>query len=254
MNAISKISDSDRYARCIHTSKRVRWELDEDVIRGRTFDVTSKFLPDGLSLADAFTTLSADEKRFVSQIQGRTYANVFGLVERFINAKVLELSRDHWFGDQTALEALIRFSDEELKHQALFRRVEALGGEAMPAGYNFSFDPNDVAAVVLGKSSWAVLALTLHIELFTQAHYRESIRHDPELSALMRDVFRFHWREECQHAIMDELEWRRVDAAIAPEARDSAVDELIELVGAVDSIVMAQASADSRYFTAICGR
>jgi hypothetical protein len=56
----------------------------------------------------------------VSQIQGRTYANVFGLVERFINAKVLELSHDHWFGDQ--LEALVRFSDEELKHQALFRR------------------------------------------------------------------------------------------------------------------------------------
>jgi hypothetical protein len=31
---------------------------------------------------------------------------------------------DHWFGDQVALEALVRFSDEELKHQALFRRIE----------------------------------------------------------------------------------------------------------------------------------
>ena len=36
-------------------------------------------------------------------------------------AKVLELSEDHWFGNQVALEALVRFSDEELKHQALFR-------------------------------------------------------------------------------------------------------------------------------------
>ena len=89
MNAISKISGSDRYARCIQTSKRVRWDVDRDVIRGRRFDAAQKFLPDGLSLADAFTTLSADEKRFVSQIQGRTYANVFGLVERFITAKVL---------------------------------------------------------------------------------------------------------------------------------------------------------------------
>src|SRR6201996_7335197 len=149
MNAISKISDSNRYARCIHTSKRVRWDLDEDVVRGRAFDIAHKFLPDGLSLADAFTTLSADEKRFVSQIQGRTYANVFGLVERFINAKVLELSRDHWFGDQVALEALVRFSDEELKHQALFRRVEALIGEVMPPGYNFAWDPNQVASAVL---------------------------------------------------------------------------------------------------------
>ena len=68
MNAISKISDTDRYARCIQSSKRVRWDIDEDVIRGRHFDVADKFLPDGLSLTDAFTTLSNDEKRFVSQI------------------------------------------------------------------------------------------------------------------------------------------------------------------------------------------
>ena len=123
MNAISRLSDSERYARCINASKRVRWDIDQDVIRGRRFDAAQKFLPDGLSLADAFTTLSAGEKRFVSQIQGRTYANIFGLVERFINAKMLELSRDHWLGDQLALEALVRFSDEELKHQALFRRI-----------------------------------------------------------------------------------------------------------------------------------
>jgi hypothetical protein len=245
---------TQRFARCIAVSKRVRWEIETDVIRGRRFDLATKFLPDGLTLANTLPFLTADEKRYFSQVQGRTYANMFGLVERFINAKVLELSRDHWFGDQTALEALIRFSDEELKHQALFRRVEALIGEAMPPGYDFSWNPNEVAAVVLGKSSWAVLALTLHIELFTQAHYRESIRQDHELSDLARDVFRFHWREECQHAIMDELEWRRVDAATTPDARDAAVDELIELVAAVDSIVTVQAAEDSRYFIATCGR
>ena len=70
MNAISKISNSERYARCVQTSKRVSWDIDEDVIRGRRFDAAHKLLPDGLSLANAFTTLSRDEKRFVSQIQG----------------------------------------------------------------------------------------------------------------------------------------------------------------------------------------
>src|SRR6266436_7670376 len=141
MNAIERIRDSsERYARCIESSKRVRWDIEKDVIRGRKFDTAHKFLPDGLSLADAFTTLSANEKRFVSQIQGRTYANVFGLVERFINAKVLELSEDHWFGDQVALEALVRFSDEELKHQALFRRIDEMIGETLPAGYHFGVD------------------------------------------------------------------------------------------------------------------
>jgi hypothetical protein len=168
MNAISKISESERYARCVQTSKRVRWDIDEDVIRGRRFEAAHKFLPDGLCLADAFTMLRADEKRFVGQIQGRTYANIFGLVERFINAKVLELSHEHWFGDQVALEALVRFSDEELKHQALFRRIDAMVGEVLPDGYRFDVDPNAVARAVLGKSTWAVLALTLDIELFTQ--------------------------------------------------------------------------------------
>jgi hypothetical protein len=255
MNVISSISDSnERYARCIQTSKRVRWDIDKDVIRGRNFDRAHKFLPDGLSLADAFSTLSADEKRYVSQIQGRTYANIFGLVERFINAKVLEMSEDHWFGDQVALEALVRFSDEELKHQALFRLVDAMVGDILPDGYRFDVDHNAVAHAVLGKSTWAVLALTLDIELFTQLHYRQSIDADPHLSELFRDVFLFHWKEESQHAILDELEWVRHDTGLTVEERDIAVDEFIELVAAVDGILQAQAKADASYFTATCGR
>ena len=254
MNAINKIPESERYARCIQTSKRVRWDVDEDVIRGRRFDNTHKFLPDGLSLADAFTTLTADEKRFVSQIQGRTYANIFGLVERFINAKVLELSHDHWFGDQVALEALVRFSDEELKHQALFRRIDTMVSDVLPEGYRFDIDPNAVARAVLGKSTWAVLALTLDIELFTQLHYRQSIEPDTELSELFKDVFLYHWKEESQHAILDQLEWVRHDSGLTSEKRDQAVDEFIELVAAVDGILRSQARSDAVYFAAACGR
>ena len=254
MNAIDKISNSERYARCIETSKRVRWDIDEDVIRGRRFDTAHKFLPDGLSLADAFTTLSAGEKRFVSQIQGRTYANVFGLVEQFINAKVLELSHDHWFGDQVALEALVRFSDEELKHQALFRRIDTMVGDVLPGGYRFDVNPNAVAHAVLGKSTWAVLALTLDIELFTQLHYRQSIDPDSDLSELFKDVFLYHWKEESQHAILDELEWVRHDAGLTAEERDRAVDEFIELVGAVDEVLQVQAKADAGYFAMAWGR
>jgi hypothetical protein len=248
MNAIEKTVGNDRYERCVETSKRVRWDIDKDVIRGRHFDTAQKFLPDGLSLVNEFTTLSDDEKRFVSQIQGRTYANVFGLVERFINAKVLELSHDHWFGDQIALEALVRFSDEELKHQALFRRIDAMIGEVLPAGYRFDIDPNGVAHAVLGKSTWAVLALTLDIELFTQLHYRQSIENGAGLSELFKDVFLFHWREESQHATLDELEWVRNDAGLTAEERDRAVDEFIELVAAVDGILQAQVKADAGYF------
>jgi hypothetical protein len=114
--------------------------------------------------------------------------------------------------------------------------------------------PNDVASAVLSKSTWSVLALTCLIELFTQVHYRASIEPDANLSGLWKDVFLFHWREESQHAILDELEWLREDAKLSAEARDAAVDDLIALVGGVDGILEAQAAEDTRYCLENLGR
>ena len=243
----------NRYAVAIDASRRVRWDIDRDVIRGREFDFTRKFLPDGLALIERFGPLNAEGRRFVSQIQGRTYANMFGLVERFIGAKVLDLSREHWLGDQKALEALVRFADEEIKHQELFRRLDAMMAARMPAGYAFVPEPNAVAQAVLGKSTWAVLGLTCLIELFVMAHYRSSIGPDTALSELWKDVFMYHWREESQHAIIDELEWRREHAKLDDAARDRAVDDLIALAGAVDGLLQVQAQADAEYFSVVAG-
>jgi hypothetical protein len=97
-----------------------------------------------------------------------------------------------------------------------------------------------------------VLALTCLIELFTQAHYRQSIDPDSNLSELWKDVFLFHWREESQHAILDELEWLREDAALTDAQREQAVDDTIALVAAVDGILQAQSTADAGYFFANC--
>ena len=254
MQAAATLGASQRYAKAVEASKRIRWDIERDVIKGRTFDYARKFLPDGLSKVDRIDGLSAAEKRLLSQIQGRTYANMFGLVERFIGAKMLEVSRDHWLGDQTALEALVRFTDEELKHQELFRRIERTIADGMPAGYRFMPHPNEVARAVLGKSTWSVLALTTMIELFTQAHYRSSIDPDADLSPLWKDVFLFHWKEESQHAIVDELEWKREDGKLTADARDAAVTDLIALAGAVDAMLQAQAAEDARYFADVCGR
>jgi hypothetical protein len=247
-------TETDRYARCISTSKSVRWDIDKDVIRDRAFDFSKKFLPDGISKVDQLDFLSDDEKRLLSQIQGRTYANMFGFVERFITAKVLEISRDHWLGDQIALEALVRFCDEELKHEELFRRIEQMMPVGMPEGYSFPHDPNAVAGAVLAKSTWAVMALILEIELFTQAHYKQSIAPDENLSELYKDIFYFHWREECQHAILDELEWPRVNERLGPEEREQAVNDLIDLVVDVDGLLQAQVKLDVDYFLKVCGR
>ncbi len=247
----TKSTTTERYARVIDVSKRVRWEIERDVIRGRHFDYGKTFLPAGLSLVNELTFLSAADKRLLSQVQGRTYACMFGLVERFIAAKVMDVGREHVFGDQVAFEALVRMTDEELKHQELFRRLETMMAADMPPGYEATAEPNAVAQAVLGASTWAVLALTLDIELFSQAHYRASIEPDATLSELWKDVFLFHWKEESQHAVLDELELVREDAKLDKAQRDAAVGDLIHLVGAIDGILQAQAAADTRYFCQI---
>ena len=245
---MNTISTTERYARVIEVSKRVRWEIERDVIRGRRFDYTKTFMPSGLSLVNELAFLSPADKRLFSQVQGRTYAYLFALVERFISAKVLDISREHWLGDQVALEALVRMGDEEIKHQEMFRRLEMQMTQDMPPGYVQTADANAVARAVLGKSSWAVLALTLDIELFVQAHYRASIAPQDDLSELWKDVFLFHWKEESQHAILDEMELIREDGKLDAAQRSAAVDDLISLVVAVDGVVQAQAKADARYF------
>jgi len=248
MQAVEYQLPSHRYAKCVEVSKRIRWDIDNDVIRGRTLDIDQKFLPDGLSQVYRLPFLNDAERRFYSQVQGRTYANMFKLVERFIGAKMLELGRDHALGDQIALEAVVRLTDEELKHQELFRRIELLAGADMPAGYRFLPDADDIAMFVLGKSTWGILALTCFIEIFSQVHYRQSIEADDTLSPLFKDVFMYHWKEESQHAIIDELEWMREDVKLDKPARDAAVDDLIALVAGVDGVVQMQATEDAAYF------
>ena len=45
----------------------------------------------------------------------------------------------------------------------------------------------------------------------------------------------FHWMEEVQHAILDELEWVRETHRLTLRQKEQAVDDLIALVGAVDA-------------------
>jgi hypothetical protein len=79
-------------------------------------------------------------------------------------------------------------------------------------------------------------------------HYAESIAPREELCPLFRDVFKFHWRDESRHVVLDELEWKNEHAKLSPIELDRAVHDLIALVAAVDGILQAQAASDADYF------
>lgn len=240
------------YARAIDASCRVRWDIEFDVLDGRSFDFAHTFMPDALACIEAFAGLSHGERRLISQIQARTYAYVVGLFDRCIGVKMLQLSSRHWYGDPVAREALVRCSDGARKHQKLFRRVRAMIAADMPPGYGTAADPNDFARTALARSSWALLALATVVAQTSQAHWQQAMSMDPRTSPLWTDILRFHWMEERQHAALAELEWGHEDDRLSDSQRDAAVDDLIALLGAIDRILQAQATADADYFAAIC--
>jgi hypothetical protein len=49
--------------------------------------------------------------------------------------------------------------------------------------------------------------------------------------------------EEVQHAMLDEIEWAKEHGRLTMRQKEQAVDDLVELVGAVDGILQAQAVA-----------
>jgi hypothetical protein len=52
-----------KYAKCVESAKRIHWDIDKGVLRGREFDFSKKFLPDGISKLDQLTFLTADENK-----------------------------------------------------------------------------------------------------------------------------------------------------------------------------------------------
>lgn len=114
----------------------------------------------------------------------------------------------------------------------------------MPAGYRFLPQSTDVAGAVLA-------ALICDIELFWKAHCRSSFEPETQIDPLCKAVFLLLWKEESQHAILDEMEWLREDDKLDAQQRDQAVDHLIGLVSAVDGIVQMQAQTDAEYFVKV---
>ena len=236
------------YARSVNGARSVEWDIERDVLRGRSLDFSRKFLPDGLSLIDRLEFLRPAEALRLSQLQGRTYAALLARLERVIGATVLLRARVQVFDDRTAVESLVRFANDELKHRELFSRLELLMGDGMAAGY--ALHPNTVqfAAGMLDRSAWSLLALACQVELVAQAHYEQAFESHVDLCPLFKDVFRFHGLDERQHALLDELEWTAVHNAIAKAERDQAVDDFIALIATFDGVLRAQARADAHYY------
>jgi hypothetical protein len=237
------LSHNYSYADCLNHSVKRAWSVD-DCFQGRDFDLSKRFLPDRIAGVDAIECLSAAEKRMLNQIRGNSYCHVFAFVEEFIIPMVMDHARKDVYGDETRLRYLLRFAEEETKHQAMLKRAI----EQFEAGFGVSCGlipgREEVASVVLGKSPLAVLLLTSLIEWFTQLHYLEHVRDTEDLDDLFRDILKFHWIDESQHAKADSVMMDEIARDLSAEARERAVDELLDLGTAIDGLLAQQIQMD----------
>src|SRR5437879_6114167 len=109
------------YQTCLDGSIRNAWTV-EDCFQGRDFDFTKSFLPDRIAGVGSISCLSDDEKRILNQIRSNTYCHIFAFVEEYIVPMVLEHASGDVYGDETRLWSLLRFAEEEVKHQQMLRR------------------------------------------------------------------------------------------------------------------------------------
>ena len=247
------LSHNYSYQECLDNSKKVAWKED-DVFAGKNFDFSKRFLPNRLSGVDNITCLNDNEKRQLNQIMGNAYCHIFAFVEEFIIPMVTQAALEDIHGEEVRLRSLLRFAEEELKHQELFRRSMALFDRGFGVKCGLIPGREDVAKVVLSKSRLAALYLTTVIEWFTQLHYVEHVRDGSALDELFRDLLRFHWMEEAQHAKLDTMLIDEIAETATLEERETAVDELLELGGAIDGLLLQQIKLNIETLQNVTGR
>lgn len=247
------LSQIHSYADVLKSSLKVAW-TERQVLDGKDFDFSRRFLPNRLSGVDDVLCLAEREKLKLNQIMGNAYCHIFAYVEEYIIPQALEAAQRDIYGEETRLRTLLRFAEEEIKHQMLFRSSMALFEKGFGVECGLIPGREEVAKVVLGKSRLCSYLLTSMIEWFTQLHYVEHVKDSQDLDPLFRDLLRFHWMDEAQHAKIDSILISELCDEISVADRNKAVDELLELGGAIDGLLSQQADLDIASLARAVGR
>jgi hypothetical protein len=242
------------YASCVKNSEKVAWKIDDVFPSTSALDLSRPLLPESLSGAHRASAFSPKERLLLNQITGNSYLGLFIFVEEYILALAAKQATDEMFGDHDAIRALLRFADEEVKHQQLFSRYRSAFERAFGQQCDVIGGAKDVAGVILGKSRLAVMILTLHLEWMTQLHYTESVRDNGGLEPLFVSLLKHHWVEESQHARIDVLELAKIAKSATPAVLDLAFDEYLGLIDAMDGLLGEQAKLDAAIFSRALGR
>jgi ferritin len=244
------------YAQIIENSERVAWKIGDLLPEGTRLEWSRPFLPDSLTGIGAIAFLNPAEKLLLNHITGHAYTNLFAFVEEYIIGMAMQHAEAELFSDHTAVRALLRFAEEEVKHQQLFQRYGELFRRDFPTPCGVLGNAGDVAGVILSKSCIAVLLVTLHLELVTQQHYIEAYRTTgaDDLDPLFATLLLHHWQEEAQHAKLDLIELYKYADLAGDDGVARAFDDYADILASLDDLLRQQAEMDARSLSAAIGR
>lgn len=229
---------------CVQFSERVAWSLDDVFPAGTRFDFNKPFLPESLAPTAGYSFLSDADKLKLSQIRGYSYLHIFYFVEEYIIPTAIKHATGAMFGSQDEMRSLLRFADEEVKHQQLFARAKATFEESFGSPCGLLESAQEVAGQILSEPQLAVLLITLQFELITQQHFVEHVQSAAELDGIFRSMLKHHWQEEAQHAKIDALELEKIASGASAAQLLSAFDSYKNLVRGFATILNQQAALD----------
>lgn len=241
------------YESCLANSQQVAWRL-ADVEADLELDFGNDFMPDKIAAVADCTFLSAKEKRALNQIRGYSYSHLFLFVEEFIIPQIVEQAQGHIHENTDASHALLRFAEEEFKHQRLFELMKGRFEAGFRSPVELLGERVAVAKAVRESGPAAVLLLTSMLEWITQRHYLECFKGANALDTSFVEVFRLHWIEEATHAKLDSLELEQLATELSEQARDDALNTLLDLCGVLDGLLSQQARMDIEAMQRKCGR
>lgn len=243
--AASPSPERVKYVRCVGISERVSWTV-EGVVAGRQFDLTMPLLPEAVARTRDVAWLSDAERLRLNHIRAASYLHLFAFFEEVVPPLLSGLAGADLHGDKARLRGLMRFIDEELKHQALFDHTHQLLESQLGFRLGRLSGAADVSRAANQNDRLAVLLLVAAFEWMTQTHFARFVQENQteQLDSLFGDVLRAHWLEESQHAKLDELELQGLLVEATPAVRERALEQLFGLGAVVLDLVANQMRLD----------
>ena len=246
------------YPAIVATSEKVAWTVEE-IFRDRRFDVTKNIVPDSWVRTQHLTFLAEQEQRTLNHLRAFSYVHLFGNYEEFIPMHLMELAQQDWHADRAHLRALLRFGEEEMKHQQLFVRAEAVLEASCGHAFGRYFDKDRLAAFTQATLAYPPLPrslILLALEWGSQRHYVDSVRDHTRDSSdpLYVDLLKYHWIEENQHTKTGVLEIAQLAQDRSPEELSTAFDHVQGIGGLVDATFVGQVEQELATFQSVTGR